>query len=105
MHQALKNEFSNLKELALKKDVPLALVETQLENIAFISSGKRLVCLAVIEDEIHNMLSCYRVNVNKWAWAENEGFDLSEGIPKDITDEILVRFKTPTEYLEYLKLR
>jgi hypothetical protein len=105
MHQALKNEFSNLKELALKKGVSLALVETQLENIAFISSEKRLVCLVVVEGEIHNMLSCYKVNVNKWAWAENEGFDLNGDMPKDITDEILARFKAPTEYLEYLKLR
>jgi dihydroneopterin aldolase len=105
MHAALRNEFNNLKELALKKNVSLALIETQLETVAFISSEKKLVCLAIVEDEIHNMLNCYKVNKNKWAWAEDEGFTLTEDLPRDIADEILIKFKSPTEYLSYLNLR
>jgi len=104
MHQALRNEFNNLKKLGTQKGIPLALIETQIENVVFISSGERLVCLAIAEDEIHNMLSCYRVDMKKWNWAEAEGFTLQD-IPKDLTNEILIRFKTPTEYLKYLKLR
>ena len=104
MHSALRKEFDNLKALATEKGVSLALIETQMENIAFISSGKKLVCLAVEEGKIHNMLNCFRVNINKWSWAESEGFNLEDGIPKDISEEILIRFKTPEEYLSYLDL-
>jgi len=104
MHPALKKEFSNLKDLALKKGVSIAIIETQLDHVAFISSGKKLICLVIEEEEIHNMLSCFKVNLNKWEWAETEGFSLEDGIPRNVADEILIRFKTPKEYLSYLGL-
>ena len=104
MHSALKKEFSNLKALALKKSVPIAVIETQLEHVAFVSSGKKLICLVIEEEEIHNMLSCFKVNLTKWEWAETEGFSLEDGIPRDVADVILIRFSTPKEYLNYLGL-
>jgi hypothetical protein len=104
MHQALRKEFDNLRDLALKKGVPLALIETQLEHVTFISSGKKLVCLVIEEGRVHNTLTCFKVNKNKWAWAESEGFSLKDGIPDDIANEILIKFKTAEEYLIYLGL-
>ena len=104
MHKALRKEFENLKSLAIKRNVSLSLLETQIDNVAFISSGKKLVCLAIEEGKILNMLNVFKVNLNKWAWAESEGFKLEEGIPSDITNEILIKFQTPTEYLKYLGL-
>ena len=104
MHPALKKEFENLKILSKEKDAPIALIETQLENVVFISSGKRLVCLVIQEGKIHNMLSCLKVDLNKWEWAEKEGFSLEEGIPEDLSKEILTKFQTPSEYLNYLNL-
>ena len=104
MHPALKREFENLKTLAEKRDIPLAIIETKLEHVIFVSSGKRLVCLAIEEGKIHNMLSCLKVNLKKWEWAEEEGFNLEDGIPQNLIDEILIKFNTPSEYLNYLGL-
>ena len=104
MHKALKREFENLKTLSQEKDTPLSIIETKLDNVVFVSSGKRLVCLAVEEGKIHNMLSCFKVNINKWNWAEEEGFSLEDGLPEKLIDEILIKFNTPSEYLNYLDL-
>ena len=104
MHNALRKEFKNLKILSQEKNVPLALIETKLENIIFISSGKRIVCLALEEGKIHNVLSCFRVDLNKWVWAEKEGFSIEKGIPEILTNEILIKFHTSDEYLDYLGL-
>jgi len=104
MHQALKREFKNLKTLSQEKDISLSLMETKLENVVFVSSGKRLVCLAVEEGKIHNVLSCFKVNLSKWKWAEEEGFSLEDGLPEKLIDEILIKFNTPSEYLNYLNL-
>jgi hypothetical protein len=102
MHPVLRKEFENLK--ALSKNSPLAIIETQMENAAFVSNGDRLVCLVVEEAKIHNMLSCFRVNLKKWKWAEEEGFNLEDGIPADLGREILIKFQSPAEYLNYLNL-
>jgi hypothetical protein len=104
MHPILEKEFRNLKVLADEKEVPLAIIETTKEVVSFVSSGKKLVCLVLVEDKIHNMLTCFKVNINKWSWAENEGFDLEQGIPDDLVSEILIKFNTPQEYLGYLGL-
>ena len=104
MHAALRKEFKNLKALAIKRNISVSLIETQIENVAFVSSGKKIVCLAIEEGEIHNMLNVFKVNLKKWAWAESEGFKLEDGLPADITEEILVKLQTPTEYLRYLGL-
>ena len=104
MHQALRKEFENLKALARTKNVPLSLMETQRENVTFISSGERLVCLAIEEGKIHNMLSCFKVSLKKRKWAEEEGFNLEDGLPQNLIDEILIKFRTPDEYLNYLNL-
>ena len=104
MHQALRKEFDSLKALALRKGTSLALIETQLEHVVFISSDKKIVCLVIEEGRIHNTLTCFKVNMNKWAWAESEGFSLKNGIPNDIASEILIKFKTADEYLGYLGL-
>ena len=104
MHQALRNEFENLKALSESKDVSLALIETQLEHVIFVSSNGLLVCLALEEGKIHNMLSCFKVNLDRWKWAEAEGFSIEEGIPDDLAAEILTKFNTPNEYLNYLNL-
>ena len=103
MHQALKKEFENLKTLANKRGASVALVETQLENVVFISSGEKLVCLVIIEEEIHNLLSCFKVDINKWKWAQDEGFGVKD-IPDCLSKEILIKFHTPSEYLGYLDL-
>ena len=102
MHSALRKEFQNLK--ALSKDSPLSIIETQLENVAFVSNGDKLICLVIEETKIHNILSCFRVNLKKWEWAEKEGFNLQDGIPDDLSKEILIKFQTPSEYLNYLNL-
>ena len=101
MHAALRQEFESLKKLASEKDVNLAVIETQLDSVIFIScnKGKKLICLALAEGKIHNTLSCFKVNLKKWQWAENEGFSLEDGIPDDITNQILIKFNTPEEYL------
>ena len=104
MHPALRKEFQNLKVLALEKGIHIAIIETQLEHVAFISSDKKLVCVIIEEGKIHNTLSCFKVNMNKWAWAEDEGFTIKDGIPRDIADEILIRIKSPEEYLSHLGL-
>ena len=104
MHQAVRKEFQNLKALSQKNGISLSLVETQRENIAFVSNGKRIVCLAIEETEIHNILSCFKVNLKKWKWAESEGFKLEDGIPDELISEILIKFQTPSEYLKYLNL-
>jgi hypothetical protein len=101
MHPALRREFENLKALADKKEKPVAIMETQLENVAFISSGEKLVCLVILEEEIHNLLSCYRVNLSKWKYAQDEGFGVKD-IPECLGKEILIKFNSPTEYLRYL---
>ena len=105
MHPALRKEFENLKTLSEQKGVSLTLMETQLENVVFISSDERLVCLALEEGKIHNMLSCFKVNLDRWKWAEEEGFSIKEGIPDDLAAEILIKFNTPDEYLNYLNLQ
>ncbi len=104
MHQALRKEFENLKALSRKKNESLAIIETQMENAVFISNGERLVCLAIEETEIHNILSCFKVNLKKWEWAEKEGFSIKAGIPNDLAKEILIKLQTPSEYLKYLNL-
>jgi len=104
MHKALRKEFENLKNLSREVDSPLAIIETKMENAAFVSNGKKLVCLVIEETKIHNTLSCFRVNLKKWEWAENEGFAIEDGIPKKLADEILIKFQTPSEYLSYLDL-
>ena len=104
MHQALRKEFENLKTLSHKKNESIAIIETKMENVAFISNGGRLVCLAIEETEIHNVLSCFKVNLKKWEWAEKEGFSIKAGIPDDLAKEILIKLQTPSEYLNYLNL-
>ena len=102
MHPALRKEFENLKSLSQEEHSPLAIIETKMENAVFISNGKKLVCLVIEETKIHNMLSCFKVNLKKWEWAEKEGFKIEEGIPKKLADEILIKFQAPSEYLDYL---
>ena len=104
MHQALRREFKNLKKLSNEKGVSIALMESQVDHVVFISSGKKLVCLAIQEGKIHNMLNCFKVNLEKWKWAEEEGFSLEDGIPNELAKEILIRINTPDEYLSYLGL-
>ena len=102
MHPALKKEFKNLK--ALSQSLPLAMIETRMENVVFISNGDKLVCLVVEETKIHNLLSCFKVDLKKWEWAIREGFSVEEGFPEDLGKEILIKFQTPSEYLNYLDL-
>ncbi|MAH48967.1 hypothetical protein CMI37_24280 [Candidatus Pacearchaeota archaeon] len=104
MHAALRKEFENLKSLSKEKGVSISLMETMVEHVIFVSSGKKLVCLAIQEGKIHNMLNCFRVNLKKWEWAEAEGFNLEEGIPDSLSEEILIKLNTPDEYLSYLGL-
>ena len=104
MHPALRKEFDNLKALATEKNVSLALIESVREQVIFISADEKLVCLVLEEDEIHNMLHCFKVDVNKWKWAEDEGFELEKEIPEDLAGEILTKLQTPKEYLKYLGL-
>lgn len=104
MHEALRKEFENLKVLSQKNNTPLSLIEAQREDIAFISNGKRMVCLVVQETEIHNVLSCFKVDLSKWGWAESEGFELEDGLPDELISEILIKLQTPSEYLRYLNL-
>ena len=85
------------------KDVILSFLETSLEEVAFVSSGKRLVCLVLKEGKVHYTLTCYKVDLRKWKWAEQEGFDSEEEFGK-VVDQILEQFKTPEQYLKYLKL-
>lgn len=103
MHQALRKEFENLKIMAEKRDIPMVLMETQLENVVFVSSGEKIVCLLIIEEEIHDLLSCYKVDLNKWKWAQDEGFKIKD-IPECLSKEILIKFHTPSEYLRHLGL-
>ena len=103
MHQALRKEFENLKIIAEKRGISLVLMETQLENVVFISSGEKIVCLVILEEEIHNLLACYKVDLNKWKWAQDEGFEIKD-IPECLSKEILIKFHTPSEYLGYLGL-
>jgi len=104
MHSALRKEFENLKSLSQEEGSPLAIIETKMENAVFISNGEKLVCLVIEETKIHNVLSCFKVNLKKWEWAENEGFTIEDGLPKKLADEILIKFQTPSEYLNYLGL-
>lgn len=103
MHPALKKEFENLKALAERKNKSVVLMETKLENVVFISSDEKLACLVISEEEIHNLLTCFKVNLNKWKYAHDEGFEIKD-IPECLAKEILVRFNSPTEYLRYLDL-
>ena len=101
MHPALKKEYENLKELAKRKNKSIVLMETQLENVVFISSNEKLACLVIVEEEIHNLLTCFKVDLNKWKYAHDEGFG-SENIPNNLAKEILIKLNSPTEYLKYL---
>tara|TARA_B100000959_G_C14964027_1_gene616976 strand:- start:1726 stop:2037 length:312 start_codon:yes stop_codon:yes gene_type:complete len=103
MHSILKKELKNLKSLAVEKDVVLSFLETSLEEVAFVCSGKRLVCLVLKEGKVHYSLTCYKVNLKKWKWAEQEGFETEEQLG-EVIDQILEQFKTPDQYLKYLKL-
>ena len=103
MHPALRQEFENLKKLADKKGKILGLMESNLEQLIFISSDKKMVCLVVLEEEIHNLLTCFKVDLNKWKWAEDEGYTIKT-LPKDLQNEILIKFESPNEYLRYLGL-
>jgi hypothetical protein len=102
MHSALRKEFENLKSLSQEEGSPLAIIETKMENAVFVSNGEKLVCLVVEETKIHNVLTCFKVNLKKWEWAADEGFTMEDGIPKELADEILIKFQTPSEYLGYL---
>ncbi len=103
MHQALRLEFENLKALADKRGATINIMESNLENVVFVSSGEKLVCLTIQEDEIHNILTCFKVNLNKWKWAEDEGFTV-KNLPQGLQSEILIKLRTPSEYLGYLGL-
>ena len=103
MHQALRREFENLKIIAQKRGISLALMETQLENVIFVSSGEKVVCLVILEEEIHNLLACYKVDLRKWKWAQDEGFKIKD-IPECLSKEILVKLNAPSEYLRHLGL-
>jgi hypothetical protein len=102
MHSALRKELENLKSLSQEEGSPLAIIETKMENAVFVSNGEKLVCLVVEETKIHNVLTCFKVNLKKWEWAADEGFTMEDGIPKELADEILIKFQTPSEYLGYL---
>ena len=101
MHPALRQEFKNLKALADKKEKIINLMESNLDQVIFVSSGKKMVCLVLIEEEIHNVLTCFKVDLNKWKWAEDEGYSIKT-LPKDLQNQILIKFQSPTEYLNYL---
>jgi len=104
MHPILKREVNNLKKIAKEKGESLSFMETHVEEVIFISNGKKIVCVILKENEIHNMLCCYKVNFKKWNWAQKEGFDTDEHFPK-IMNEVLDQFATPEEYLSYLNLK
>ena len=103
MHPVLQKEIKNLKKLAKEKDEPLSFTETHIDEVVFVSNGKKTVCVILKEDEIHNMLCCYKVDWKKWVWAQQEGFDTEEHFP-EIMNEVLDQFSTPKEYLSYLNL-
>jgi hypothetical protein len=103
MHPVLQREIKNLKKLAKKKDEPLSFIETHIDEVMFVSNGKKTVCVILKEDEIHNMLCCYKVDWKKWVWAQKEGFDTEEHFP-EIMNEVLDQFANPEEYLSYLNL-
>ena len=102
MHQVLEKEVNNLKKLAKKKGENLSFLETHIEEVIFISNEKRVVCVVLQEDEIHNTLCCYKVDFKKWKWAEQEGFNTQEHFPK-IMNEVMEQLRSQEEYLSYLK--
>ena len=58
MHPVLQKEIKNLKKLAKKKDQPLSFIETHIDEVMFVSNGKKTVC--VILKEVHLTIG-YRV--------------------------------------------
>lgn len=104
MHSVLKTEFDELEALAFKKDIDIELLKTEIEEVVFILSEGKMICLTVVKSEEQDFFICYKVDINKLVWAEQEGFRTGDGFILGIEKEILHLFKSRTAYLKYLNL-
>lgn len=104
MHPLLEKEFDELEALAFTKGIVVELIETELEEVIFVISEGKMICLTIVKSEEQDFFICYKVDINKLLWAEEEGFRTEDGFILGIEKEILNLFKSRTAYLKYLNL-
>lgn len=101
MNILLENELKEIELKARERIADVTFIKTKFKNIVFVFNEDLLTCLIVLEKNGQHKLCYYKVNMNKWNWALQEGFDSVETFPQ-IAKEVLTRFRSSAEHLAYL---
>ena len=70
----LLKEIKKIEDLAKKKGVQLLHSSTKNPSAALVYNEKAISILIIKENVDHFLITPYIVDVNKWSWAESEGF-------------------------------
>ena len=70
----LLKEIKKIEELAKKRGTQVLHSSTENPNAALLYNEKAITILIIKEHLDHFLVTPYIVDVNKWAWAESEGF-------------------------------
>ena len=104
MRTILKKEFNEIEAVAIEKGIAVRLLETELEEVIFVVSEGKTICLTSFKSEERELFVCYKVDINKLLWAEEEGFRTADGFILGVEKEILHLFESRRAYFKYLNL-
>jgi len=99
---ALENEVNKIKAKAKKKNLGFALVESRSEKMAVVVVNGVPAALLMFVGKDENMILHLKVNLSKWLWAYEEGFEGQE-VFENLGEEIFT-LTSETNLLKYLKL-
>ena len=79
--------------------------ERTLNVSTFVLANKRTEKAILLGEDREKTIKCYSININKWLWAENEGFSKDE-IVNDLYDEIfkIIKIKNPIDNSQIAKI-
>ncbi|MAH50826.1 hypothetical protein CMI37_33720 [Candidatus Pacearchaeota archaeon] len=66
--------------------------EKTLGRNTFVIANKKTEKAILVGKDADSKIKCYSVNINKWMWAENEGFSTDEIVDK-LFNEIFKKIK------------
>ena len=100
----LTDKVNELRQKAEQKNSSFAVVESKSENMVVVVINSIPAMLLVPPEKNNNMIFPMKVNLSKWAWAIEEGFESQDIFDLNNVGEEIFIPTNEKNMLEYLKL-
>ena len=76
-----------------------------MNSRTFVIANRKTEKAIIVGEDSEKNIKCYYVDINKWLWAENEGFSKDE-IVEDLFDEVfkIIKTKNPIDNAQAAKV-